>query len=91
MRFFDLRDFQFWILAVFLGLISAVAVYLAFLSYRFSMGRKGGRPAEEEEEYPGGIKSAGNPVPPFLIFIIAGVLIWAIFYVFFLGIKGGPF
>ncbi len=88
MRFFDLLDFQYLVLAIFLGLISVFVIYLAFGGYR---SRRGMAEKEVTEEYPEGLGSGDNPIPPFLIFLYLAVLIWIIFYVFLFGLRGGPF
>jgi hypothetical protein len=88
MRFFDVLDLQYLVLAIFLGLISVFVTYLAFGGYRF---RRGTAEKEAAEEYPEGLRSGDNPIPPFLIFLYLAVLIWIIFYVFLFGLRGGPF
>jgi len=90
MRFFDLLDFQYLILAIFLGLVSAVLIYLGFQSYSFS--RKGKKEEEEiEDEFPGGIRVQNHSIPPFLIFVVIGFILWAIAYVVLYGLWGQPF
>ena len=88
MRFFDVLDFQYLILAIFLGLISVFVIYLAFGGTRF---RRGTAEREASEEYSEGLRSGDNPIPLFLIFLYLAVLIWIIFYVFLFGLRGGPF
>ena len=92
MRFFTLIDFQFLILALFLGLVAALVVYLAF---RYTGGRKpeedsGGGSEAAHSEYPEGFRIGDNPVPPVLILLFLGFIVWFIFYVFIFGIHGGP-
>ena len=90
MRFFFLQDYQHWLLAVFLGLVLAILIYLAFRSYGYSRARAGGR-AEEEHGYPDGLKGRQFPTPPLIIFLYFGFVVWAILYVIYIGIRGGPF
>lgn len=91
MRFFPVQDFQHEILAIFLGLIAALLIYLALRSYRHSQEKKEGKKAEEEEFYESiGVRIKNNPVPPFLLFLILGFIIWFLFYVIIFGIQGGP-
>lgn len=87
MRFFDLLDFQYLVLAIFLGFVSAVLIYLGFQSYSFSRRRK----EEGEEEFPGGIRVQNHSIPPFLIFVVIGFIVWAIAYVILYGLRGEPF
>ena len=89
MRFFPLLDFQYVMLATFLGLIALVLVYVAFSSYDF-LPRKG-EEKEEVEEYPDGIRASHRPVPLILIFVYAALVVWAVAYVVSIGIKGAPF
>jgi hypothetical protein len=91
-RFFTLIDFQHLILALFLGLAAALVIYLAF---RYT----GKRQPEEDSgegadtapsEYPEGFRIEDNPVPPVLILLFLGFIVWFIFYVIIFGIHGGP-
>ena len=90
MRFFFLQDYQHWLLSVFLGLVLAILIYLAFRGYGYSKARAGGE-AEEERDYPDGLKGRNLPVPPLIIFLCVAFVVWAVFYVIYIGIKGGPF
>ncbi len=89
MRFFSILDYQHEILAVFLGLVTALLIYLAFRSYYFTR-----KPQEEESdralEFPDEIHGVNHPVPPFLLFLILGFVVWFLIYVIFFGIRGGP-
>ncbi len=92
MRFFAVQDFQHEILAIFLGLVCALLIYLALRSYRYSQERKNDKGAGEEEFYESiVVKIKNHPVPPALLFLILGFIIWFFFYVTIVGIKGGPF
>ena len=92
MRFFAILDFQHEILAVFLGLVTVLLIYLALRSYRYSRERKDEKGPGEEEFYESiGVRIKNHPVPPFLLFLILGFIIWFFFYVIIFGIKGGPF
>ena len=91
MRFFAIPDFQHEILAVFLGLVTVLLIYLALRSYRYSRERKDEKGAGEEEFYESiGVRIKNHPVPPFLLFVILGFIIWFFFYVVIFGVKGGP-
>jgi len=86
LRFFALLDFRYYVLAVFLGLITVLIIYISFKR----------TPAEEEEdrgdfmELPEEPSVAQHPIPPILLFIYIGVVIWSILYVIFWGILGEP-
>jgi hypothetical protein len=90
MRFFFLADYQDWLLSVFLGLVLAVLLYLAFRSYIYS-SRRAGESARRPFEYPDGLKGRNFPTPPFMLFLYIGFAVWGICYVIFVGILGGPY
>lgn len=89
MRYFTLLDFQDWLVALCLGLLVVILIYVAWRLYP--------EPEEEEgAESTGGQMPAGhapslNPFPPILIFVSIGALLWALGYVIIEGILGGAF
>ncbi len=88
MRFFAVLDFQHEILAIFLGLVSALLIYLALQSFRYSREKK---EKKEEEFFESiGVRIKNHPVPPFLLLLIFGFIVWFFFYVIIFGVKGGP-
>ena len=89
MRLFALLDAQHLILGIFLGVICAILIYLGFLSARYAKPRN--REEEKRESgYPDGLEIGNNPLPPLLLFLLVGFVIWFIFYVIFFGLQGGP-
>jgi hypothetical protein len=89
MPFFPLMAFQHWVLAIGSGLIFLILVYLAFGSHtRRREGKAEGQPEEREILFGQGEK---NPMPPLLIFIYAGVIVFAIAYLILIGIRGSAF
>ncbi len=86
MRFFSLLDFRYYVLAIFLGVIAALVLYVSF--------KRTSSEAEDDRsdliEFPEGLSSAKHPIPPILFFVYVGVVIWAIIYVIFFGILGKP-
>ncbi|HME43142.1 MAG TPA: hypothetical protein VKF36_08665 [Syntrophorhabdales bacterium] len=88
MRLFSMLDAQHLILGIFLGLICAILIYLGFRSARFTKPRKQGE--ERESGYPDGLEIGNNPVPPLLLFLFIGFVVWFIFYVIFFGVQRGP-
>jgi len=93
MRFFSLLDFQHWVLAFFLGLTALILVYLAFGSY--TRRRAEGPRAMEKPSVAGevGVAHAGeeNPIPSLLIVVYLGIMVSAVAYVVFVGIRGVAF
>ena len=86
MRYFDLLDFQYLVLALFIGTAVTILVYVAFGWPAQPRKRK-----EEPEEFTEGLKIEKNPVPPILVFVYSAFFIWAVVYLIVEGIKGGPF
>ena len=90
MRFFDLLDFQYLILTVFLGAVVLLIIYLGFRSYSYSW-KEGPKSAEEEHEYPGGLRIGNHPIPPLLVFLFIGFAVWFFIYVIHYGLRGEAF
>ena len=65
MRIFTLLDSHHLVLTLFLGIIAASSIYLAFRHH-------------------------SRPVPAILAFLYIGFIVWAVLYVIFFGILGGP-
>lgn len=86
MRYFDLLDFQYLVLALFIGIAVTILVYVAFGWSAQSLKRK-----EAPEEFAEGLQIGKNPVPPILVFVYTAFFIWAVVYMIVEGIKGGPF
>lgn len=89
MRFFSLQDYQHWLLSVSLGLLLAILLYLALKSYGYSSERAEKGPGEEFI-YPDGLRGRNLPVPPFMLFLYLGFVVWLICYVIVVGILQGP-
>ena len=93
MRFFDWIDFQFEMVAVFIGLISLILVYVAWASYQ---GRSpAGTPEEPDEqsahEMQTGHDTGKNPITPFLVLIYAGIVLCSLSYVIYYWASSGNF
>jgi hypothetical protein len=86
MRYFDLLDFQYVVLALFIGIAVTILLYVAFGWSAASLKRK-----KVPEEFAEGLQIEKNPVPPILIFIYTAFFIWALVFMIVEGIKGGPF
>lgn len=83
MRLFSLVDFQYFVLAFFLGLISVLLIYLAFRDVQREMEEQ-----RAQTEYPEGLKVTKHPTPSLLVFIYIGFVLWALIYTVFIGIFG---
>ena len=89
MQYFPLVDLQHWVLAIFLGLVSLILIYLAFGSHA-----PRGKGAEEEgaaREIFFSQDAEKNPIAPILIFVYVGALVFAVAYLILIGLHGGPF
>jgi hypothetical protein len=91
MRFYAILDFQYWALALFIGLSGAITACIAWGTY--SRQRK--REAEEKMEKMDVYEVATshdiekNPVAPFLIFAYILIVLWAVGYMIIMGVRGG--
>lgn len=81
MRFFALLDLQHLVLAFFLGFAAVIVLYLAFRYVPLP-------DAEEEKDTPS--REGRRRIPPVLIFVYAGFIVWFVAYVIMVGLKGGP-
>jgi len=93
MRFFVWPDFQFEMIALFLGGISLILVYVAWSSYP---RRRIARTMEELEERKYQERESAehrekNPVAPFLIFTYLLVAAWSLSYLIFVWANGSRF
>ena len=86
MRYFDLLDFQYVVLALFIGIAVTILLYVAFGWPAAVLKRK-----KAPEEFAAGLQIEKNPVPPILVFVYTAFFIWAVVYMIVEGIKGGPF
>jgi hypothetical protein len=86
MRYFALLDFQYFVLAVFIGIAVLLLLYVSFGQVYSRRSKEA-----EAEKYPEGLRIEKNPIPPILIFIYVAFFIWAFAYLIIIGFKGNPF
>ena len=89
MPYFPLTTFQEMTLAFFLGLGAFVLLYLAWGSYPEDRPEgmekeREKQPARDSDYKP---RSADNPIPPFLLFIYAGLTFWILAYLIIIGLR----
>ncbi len=89
MQYFPLVDLQHWLLAIFIGLVSIILIYLAFGSH--DRREKAAEEERAEHDILFGEEKEKNPIAPILIFVYVGVIVFGIAYLFLIGLKGGPF
>ncbi|MBI5441814.1 MAG: hypothetical protein HY900_11465 [Deltaproteobacteria bacterium] len=92
MRYFSLVDFKDAALAYLLGIVAVILVYMAWSSYPM---RRIPRSKEEIRRLEGheiesGHHAEENPVAPFLVLVYVGIAAWAVAYMIFVGVRGGP-
>jgi hypothetical protein len=88
MPFFPLTTLQEMALAFFLGLGALVLLYVAWAFYSPAPPETGGE--ELKPEGPGSgeeQKKADHPVPPFLVMVYVGVIVWALGYLILVGLR----
>jgi hypothetical protein len=83
MQYFSLLSFQHWALALFLGLGLVMLLYIGWAAIP---QRKEEDEGPEEGEY-----GEKNPIAPMLVFIFIGAVLWALFYMIVIGLRGGSF
>ncbi len=89
MRFFVWVDFQYYMIALFLGAISLIMVYLAWAAYP---GRPvAGTEQDLEQKNGGGQGPEKTPVVPFLICTYLLIAAWAFSYLIFVWARGSRF
>jgi multisubunit Na+/H+ antiporter MnhB subunit len=89
MPYFPLVDLQHWMLAIFLGLVSVILIYLAFGSHPGRQKAVEGEQAERDILF--GEETEKNPLAPILIFVYIGVIVFAVAYLILIGVKGSAF
>ena len=93
MRFFVWLDFQYEMIALFLGGISLIMVYAAWAGYR--RRRTAGTEQELEErsrrEPESGHHADKNPIGPFLIYIYLLIAAWSLCYLIYVWANGSRF
>ena len=88
MPYFPMIVFQEMILAFFLGLGAFVLLYLAWVSYPEDRPEemekeRGEQDTRDSDRVP---RAAGNPVPPFLLLVYAGLSVWILAYLIIIGL-----
>lgn len=88
MRLFELLNIQHFALYLLpaWAFIFVFAAGLSFAYFRTSKSEK--KRTNIIEKFPGGIEGRNAPFPLVLIMVIAGTVIWALGYIFFIGLGG---
>ena len=90
MRFFVWVDFQYEMIALFLGAISLIMVYAAWAGYRRRhIGLRTG--TENRGQPESGHHTDKNPIGPFLIYTYLLIAAWAFSYLIFVWANGSRF
>ena len=88
MRYFTVLDFQRTILALTMGVILLIAIYLTWKGY--PRDRDQLDDADREASIDFIPASEHHPVTPMLLFLYVGIVLWVIGYLVVVGIFGGP-
>ncbi len=88
MRFFPLEGFRDIILFLFPTLIFMILVYLAWSRSHFHTKKSAEREQQVLHQYPDGIEDRNAPFPLFLILVIVGFVLWAVFYMLGIALLG---
>jgi hypothetical protein len=93
MRFFVWVDFQYEMLALFLGAISLIMVYAAWAGYpRRRVARTEQELEKTRRHEPGsGHHLEKNPIGPFLIYTYLLIAAWAFSYLIYVWANGSRF
>ena len=88
MRFFTLINFQHIMLVLFPTLVFIIVFALALGFCHFKHPDSERRNKEILYEYPEGIGDKHSPFPIAMTLIVAGVVLWAFFYILMNGLLG---
>jgi hypothetical protein len=90
MRFFALEGYRDVILFLFPALVFIILFYLGLNRSHFRTKDSAEKETQVYSKYPEGLEDRNAPFPLILILIIAGFLLWGVFYmvgISFLGVK----
>ena len=93
MRFFVWLDFKYEMIALFLGAVSLIMVYMAWASYprRPAVGTERELKERQDRELRSGKDSEKNPVAPFLICTYLLITVWSVSYLVYVWASGSRF
>lgn len=88
MRYFALLNLQHFVAYLFPAIASVFLIGIAFAFTHF--GRKDAEKRQKEiiMTYPDGFEEREGPFPLILILVIVGAVLWAFFYILFVGLLG---
>ena len=87
MPYFPLTTLQEMALAFFLGLGAVVLLYAAWAFYPSGPSETGADDRTGAEGNAAKSRQADHPVPPFLIMLYIGVIVWILAYVIVVGLR----
>jgi len=88
MHFFELRNIQHFVIYFFPSIVSVFLIGVALAHSHFKTRRSEEKKRKPRHTFPGGIEERNEPFPLILIFVIAGTVIWAFFYILIIGLRG---
>lgn len=88
MRFFEVLNIQHFVLYL-LPALAFILIFAAGLGYaHWNRKVSAERLSRIIERYPGGIEGRNAPFPLVLTLIIAGTVLWCLFYIILTGVLG---
>lgn len=69
-----------------MGLGAVLILWISFRGYHWLSKEE-----DTSEEYPEGIRAGQGPIPPLLLLVYVGFVLWALGYVLVVGLGGPPF
>ncbi|UCF92728.1 MAG: hypothetical protein JSW39_00810 [Desulfobacterales bacterium] len=88
MRYFELLNFQHFVLYLFPALASIVLFIAALAFTHIHRQDSEERKKKIIERYPGGIEGRNAPFPLVLYLIIGGTVLWSLLYIVLTGVLG---
>ena len=89
MRYFALLDYQYVVLGVLVAVLGIVALVTGFLGVPFP--RRDRPEAARSPEFAEGIRFGDGPVPLLVVLVIAGCAVFAVLYLYLIGLCGPAF
>lgn len=86
MHYFELRNFQHFVLYIFPTLLFVVIFAIGLRNLHFGGKQSDATMKTIVHSYPGGIEERNAPFPLVLILILAGTVLWGLLYIVLTGV-----
>jgi hypothetical protein len=88
MRYFELLNFQHFVLYIFPAFITLLLIFLALKLSYFHDENSEEKLTRITHRYPQGIEERNSPFPLIVLLIIIGTIIWGFAYILMIGLLG---